>query len=246
MTEVFLEYRPLRWVNHVRRIKALHPDRWEELTAVQLIAAACVYKGTISDDSLIASMLSLKKRAVRRLSAYQKICIIDLLHFMATYKPYYTFIIPSIAGYACPQPRLKNETFGCFIFAETYFDRYTATSEPEFLSKFIACLYRDRPFDEADIARRAAAIAKEPLANREAIFINYILIREWLVETYPNVFKPADDKRKKEKSSWLDVYDTLVGDNLTRQKEYSELPVSTVLRYLDKRIKNSADESQVR
>ena len=57
--------------------------------------------------------------------------------------------------------RLKEETFGCFIFAETYFERYAANSEPEFLSKFIACYYRDGPFKESGINCRAGLIARQ-------------------------------------------------------------------------------------
>jgi len=246
MTTVELEYRPFRWLKYSRRIKTNHPDSWEELTPSQLIAAACLFKSSISDDSLIASMLCLKKRLVKRLSAYQKLCILNLLRFLNNYKPYYEFILPEIAGFSRPLPRMKDETFGCFIFAETYFERYAATSEQEYLSKFIACLYRDQKFMESDINPRAEKIANQPFQTQEAIFINYLLIREWFIEEYPLVFKPAVDQTKKEKSTWLDVYDAVVGDDIVKQEEYANLPISTVLRYLNKRIKTNQDESKIR
>jgi hypothetical protein len=246
MTAIEIQYRPIGWLNISRKISTTHPDSWEELTPTQFISAACVFKETISDDKLIASMLGLRQRIIRKLSPYQKFSLIELLKFLETYKPYYEFIIPEIAGFRRPQPRLKDETFGCFIFAETYFERYASTSEPEYLSKFIACFYRESPFKESDIASRAKIIADQPLILQEAIFINYILIREWYTEEYPLVFKPAEDQSRKERSTWLDVYDAVVGDDIVQQAQYANLPISTVLRYLNKRIQSNKNESKVR
>jgi len=108
----------------------------------------------------------------------------------------------------------------------------------EFLSKFIACWYRPGLFKESEINTRAEIIARQPLVTQEAIYINYFLIREWYTTEYPEVFRPAEDQTKKEKSTWLDIYDAIVGDDIVKEQEYAELPISTVLRYLDKRIKN--------
>jgi hypothetical protein len=242
MTRIDLEYYPFPFLPYSKRIKTQHPDSWEELTPAQLVSAACVMMGSISDDSLIASMLSLKKRIVNRLSAYQKYTIISLLKFLDSFKPYNEFLIPEIAGYKRPLPRLKNETFGCFIFAETFFERYATTHDPEFLAKFISCLYRDGDFSEHIIAPNAARIRKACKVTQEAIFINYFLIREWYTQEYSNVFKPAENPDKKEKSSWLDVYDAIVGDDIVKADEYASLPISTVLRFLDKKIKQSENE----
>ena len=238
MTSIELEYQPFRWLPFRRHLKTSHPDSWDELSPRQLITAACVFKETISDDRLIAAMLGLKRRVVKRLSAYQKFTLIGLMKFLETYKPYYEFIIPEIAGFSRPLPRLKNETFGCFIFAEAYFERYAATGDPNYLCRFIACFYRDSEFRESDITGRAQLIAKESAVMQEAVFVNYFLIREWYTQEYPLVFKPAEDQTKKEKSSWLDVYDAIVGDDIVKQEEYANLPISTVLRYLNKRMTN--------
>jgi len=238
MTPVEFRYHPFRWLNYTKRIRCRHPDTWEELTPAQFIAAASVFKAALSDDILITSMLNINKRMVRKLAPYQKLRIIELLKFLETFKPCFEFILPEIAGFKAPNPRLKDETFGCFIFAETYFERYASTSEPVFLSKFIACFYRDCLFKESDITSRADIISKQPAVTQEAIFINYILIREWYMLEYPLVFQTVDDaSKKREKSTWLDVYDILLGDDIVKQEEYASLPISTVLRYLNKKIK---------
>ncbi len=242
MTPIEIHYHPLWPLPWTRTIRTSHPDTWEELSPSQLIAAASVYRAAVSDEGLIASMIGLRRKVVKRLSRYQKFRIIQLLSFLDTYKPYSEFILPEIAGFLRPLPRLKNETFGCFIFAETYFERYGSTGDPEYLARFIACFYRSGPFLEEDIATNAMRIAREPILRQEAIFVNYFLLREWYTREYPLVFAPAGDQSRGGKSSWLDVYDTIVGDDIVRQEEYATLPISTVLRYLNKRIKTSRDE----
>lgn len=245
MTPITLEHCPIRWLRYSHKLKCQHPDAWSELTPKQLLAAVRVMQETISDNELIATMLDIKPRLVKRLSPYQKFCIVDLLGFLETHNPYYEFILPGIGPYVRPQARLKDETFGTFIFAETFFAKYAESKDKQYLSKFIACYYRSGAFKEVDINPHAVIIAKLPAEEQEAVFVNYFLIRQWFVEQYPNVFQPAGDQTKKEQSSWVDVYDAIVGDNIVQQAEYADLPISTVLRYLDKRIKTNRHEGKV-
>ena len=246
MTPIKLEYFPLPWIRYSRKLKCSHPDSWGELTPLQLIAAVKVMQESITDDELIASMLCIRKGLVKRFSSYQKFCIIHLLGFLESHNPYYEFIIPALGEFRRPQARLKDETFGTFIFGETYFEKYATSGDKQYLSKFIACFYRTGKFSEGDISRNAEIISRLPEVQQEAVFVNYFLIREWYVEQYPNLFEPAADQTKKEKSSWIDVYDAIVGDNIVQQGEYADLPISTVLRYLDKRIKTQRHEGKVR
>jgi len=245
MTPIELEYFPSRWIRFSRELKTTHPDSWSELSAGQLIAAVRVMQETIPDDDLIASMLGIRKRLVKRLSPYQKFCIIDLLGFLESHQPYHEFILPAIGKLSRPQPRLKDETFGTFIFAETFFEKYAATGDTAYRAKFISCYYRAGAFREADIKTNSVVIAKLPADEQEAIFLNYFLIRQWFVEQYPSVFEPATNQAKKEKSSWIDVYDAIVGDDIVKEAQYANLPISTVLRYLDKRIKTNRHEGKV-
>jgi hypothetical protein len=245
MTPIELEYQRFRFILRTRKLKTSHPDSWSELSPIQLLAAVRFIDGTINDDEVIIVMLNLTKRLVRRLTPYQKFCIIDLMSFLQTHTPWYDFILPTIGEFRKPQARLKDETFGTFIFAETYFDKYLKSEDKEYLAKFIACYYRTGKFLEADIRPNSESIVLEPLVKQEAIAINYTLIREWLIQEYPNVFQPAEDQTKAAQSTWLDVYDAIVGDDIVKQAEYADLPISTVLRYLDKRVKHSKHEGKI-
>lgn len=243
MTEIEIRYRPISFLPWTRKILTRHPNAWPELTPAQFIAVACVYRGTMTDDRLISSMLGIPRRIVRKMAAYHKLKIIEMIEFIKDPAPHYEFIIRSVASFPCPKPRLKNETFGTFIFAEHYFSRYNDKSDPQDLDRFIACWYRPGKFSESEVEQVAKKICKEDLAVREAVFINYQLIREYLVVTYPNVFKTeAQTKKSDDRNTWLDVFDAVVGEDIKDQDKYANLPVSTVLRTLDKRIKKQLED----
>lgn len=245
MNEITIAYRPVRILPWTKKIETTHPAKWDELSPAQLIAVACVYKGTMTDDGLISAMLSIPRRFVRRMAPYHKLKIIELIEFIKDVKPYNEFIIEKIGSYRAPKAKLKDETFGTFIFAESYFSRYNEKSDPEDLNRFVACWYRTGKFEEKELEKNALYISAHDLAKREAIFINYQLIREYLVATYPYVFRTnSETTEREEKTTWVDVFDAFVGDDLKDQDKYADLPISAVLRHLDKRIqKNLEHES---
>jgi hypothetical protein len=243
MNTLSIEYRPIPWLRFNRKVELCHPENWGELSPEQLILASGVLKGTLSDDRVIQMMTTLPKKVIRRMSSYQKLRICELLIFLNDFTPYHEFIIPKIAFLSRPKPRLKDECFGTFIFAETHFARYEKSGDVKDLDKMIVCYYRSRAFREADIDINAHAIRKEDPTIKEAIYLNYILIREYLAITYPHVFTPSSDPDQKQNSTWVDVFDAVVGEDLVQQENYAKLPLSTVLRFLDKQIvKNNSRE----
>lgn len=243
MNQITVEHKPFKFLPLTRKIKTSHPEKWDEMTPEQLIIGASVMEGTVTDDRVIQLMTGLKKRIVKRLTPYQKLRIIELLVFLNDFTPYHEFIIPSIGNLIKPKPRLKDETFGCFIFAETYFLQYEKTFDEDHLCKFIASYYRDSDFSEDRINRNASLVKKAPDAVKQAIYINYILIRKYLAENYPYVFQQSDDtSQTKETASWLDVYDAIVKDDIVHQDQYAKLPINNVLRYLNNNIKSNRNK----
>ena len=239
MNHIKIEYKPYRLLPS-RKLNLNHPEKWEELTPEQLIIGASVLEGIVSDDKVIRVMTGLKRRVIKRLTPYQKLRIIELLKFLNDFTPYHEFIIPALGHLKCPKPRLKDETFGCFIFAETYFFKYELSYDESALDKFIACFYRDREFDEKFLDENSLLVSKQKYIVRQAIYTNYKLIREYLVLNYPYVFSREEDQSSnKDQSKWLDVFDAIVKDDIVRQEDYARLPISTVLRYLNNQIKNS-------
>jgi len=240
MTEIKLHYRPIPLIGWKRGLTLRFPVSWVELSDRQMITVSRILEGTVSDDKVVRSMLGISRKVARRLTSYQKYNLMSLLSFINHYDAHHTFIIPEVQGFTSPEPRLKDEPFAAFLFAEHYFDRYVKTSDLEDLCRFVACWYRNGEFSEKDLESRSRNLMKADRNTLDAISLNYNLIREWLAESYPAVFAYSDPKQiPKTEASWLDVLDAIVGEDIIHHDDYASLPVNTVLRFLNTRIKES-------
>lgn len=257
MEKVTLQYRPISFLSWTKPFNLEHPSKWDELTAKQLIAVACLFHGTINEHRLIQIMLNIPKRVIKKLDDYQVYKLIELMEFLKNKRPpYQEFILKELKvgrlKLIAPDKQLKGVTFGEFIFADTYYMNYAVSSNEEDLNKFIACFYRSTakgvkvPFKENELEQRASLISKLPLHEREAVAMNYGMIREWLERSYIYVFPKVDEENKKpgtkkktSNGSWVDVFDNLVGDDIVNEQGYAELPASTVLRKMNKAIKEN-------
>jgi hypothetical protein len=232
-----------------RKISATLPERWDELTAKQLVLIARNYISTVEETEMLSGLLGLKKSIVVMLDNYQRFCIACELDFMEDFKPHYAFVIRELNRLACPRPRLEGMSFGQFMFADTYYEVAITSEDPGQLNKFIACLYlpEGKPFNEQLIEDRSDYVNLffKP-EEKTAISLNYRLVKEWICERYPLLFrKPmaehAETKKDKNQvgSNWVKVYESLVGDDIVNQDNYSTLPVHTVFRYLTTKLKEN-------
>jgi hypothetical protein len=237
MIPVELEYRPIPFIPWTRRIEKKLPARWSELSESQAVYAPLIRTGALSDRKLLQIFLGLRKRITKRIDGYQAFCITRLLRFLDKPEPLDRFMISSIAGFKAPGRGLKGVTFGAFIFGDTFFQSYMSGKElrPD---KFIACFYTSGKFNENEIERNAAIIANEKPEKRVAIAVNYGLIREWMALAYPFVFQKKEVGEEDKSKGWVGVFDQIVQDDLANQDKYAQLPVSTVLRNINNRMKN--------
>jgi hypothetical protein len=232
-----------------RKISATLPERWDELTAKQLVLIARNYISTVEETEMLSGLLGLKKSIVVMLDNYQRFCIACELDFMEDFIPHYAFVIRELNRLACPRPRLEGMSFGQFMFADTYYEVAITSEDHGQLNKFIACLYlpEGKPFNEQLIEDRSDYVNLffKP-EEKTAISLNYRLVKEWICERYPLLFhkpmtEPAETKKDKNQvgSNWVKVYESLVGDDIVNQDKYSYLPVHTVFRYLSTKLKEN-------
>lgn len=237
MISITIEYKPLGFL-WKRMIETSFPERWNEMTPDQLTAVPKLYRGKISDSQVLQIFFGIKQNIAWRIDSYQRYRIIKNLDFIK--KPGATgiFIINEIAGFRSPGKNLKGVTFGAFIFGDTYYQNYISGKRGE-LDKFIACYYCNRKgFDDNLVDEHAALIKKSNIAKREAIAINYGLIREWLSELFPYVFRKVEKREKNQKNvGWVMVFDGVVGSDIVRQHDYAMLPAMEVLRFLNSKTK---------
>ena len=143
-----------------------------------------------------------------------------------------------------PAPHLKGMTWQQFITADTFSNWYRYTKRKAYLHHFIASLYieRGKSFAETDIDNVADDVERGlDIDTMEAVLVNWALIRRWLAGSYTSLFPRAlsDGKvtdRKEKPASWLEIFDALVQDDLTRLESYKTLEAMDVIRILNRRI----------
>ena len=255
MRKVTISYRPFRRLKYTRYIHGNFPSTWEETNPKQLIAIACLIKRSISDAQFLSIMTGLSKKNINKLDDYQRFQLIELFDTFHSDKPYNEFIIERLDCKGTllvrPKAKLKGVTFGQFIFMDTHFIDYQQSANIEDLNRFIAAAYLPygQRFAEHIIDANHKWVAKTDLLTREAIVINYHLIRDWLSEVYPRVFQKKSEetktkqktkKQKPDANSWIKVFDGLVGDDIINEDNYANLPLHNVLRHLTNQIKSTA------
>jgi hypothetical protein len=237
MIAVSVQYKPFGFLWR-RTLEKKLPARWSELTPDQIALVPKLYQGTVDDCKLLQVFLGIKKSIAKRIDRYQSYCILRNLKYIREPESLDKFIIKKLVGFKAPGDKLKDITFGAFIFGDTYYQNYI-TGKTEDLDKFIACFYYNRfGFEEKNIERNARIIGLTDIRIRWAVAINYGLIREWLAKAYPYVFQKAESGQKQEKpGGWVGVFDRVVGDDIVNQEKYADKPLSIMLRYLNRKTK---------
>ena len=236
MLAITIEYKPFGFFRR-RKLNTWLPEQWREMTPKQIAAIPRIQNGKIDDSKLLQIFLGIKRSIAKRIGSYQKYCILRNLKYIAKSEPVGTFKIKKIVGFKPPGDHLEGITFGAFIFGDTYYQDYIA-GKKEDLNRFIACFYYCwLGFNDKKIERNARIIGLGDLSTREAIAINYALIREYLAKAYPHVFQKAEKNKLNKSRGWVAVFDRLVQNDFGNQDKYALFPVSTVFRHLNNLLK---------
>ena len=78
------------------------------------------------------------------------------------------------------------------------------------------------------------------------VFMNWMLIKQWLGNSYPHLFPKSDVEKdakgetiKPKPVTWLPVFDSFVGDNVADMDAYKKMDCMDAFRLLNTRIKNT-------
>ena len=149
-----------------------------------------------------------------------------------------TLRIPKAGILRSPNPKLQEMPFMQFVYVDTFYMSYATNPRFETLCKLVSYLYSPKTgFNKQTADNNIDKIKKLDRNTLEALSLNYGLVRQWITERYPLVFPKQSSKRKNHDSSWLDVFDNIVGDDLKDRDKYAEVPVNAVFRFITKKIK---------
>lgn len=146
-----------------------------------------------------------------------------------------------------PAPMLADMSFQQFMTADSYFSYYCVTQREQFIDRLVASLYlqenevfvSDNENDTlVPMEEREAYVHKYiPAEKRFAVFVNWILIKNWLSRTFVYIFPRGKSDGKPQASEWLPIFDAFVGENVPFMREYQRMPCMDALRIIDGKIK---------
>lgn len=235
------------------------PETLSEATGQQFTALLALSQGRIAEEQFFINFFGIPEKVLSLLDLWQLYVLTEQLRDIwrmdkIDHFPIAEIIIPrnkkqtEALRLMAPAAQLKGMTFQQFMTVDQFYQWYVYTGKAQYVLSMVAALYLEdgKPFAELDIQRVTARLEEYP--DRwliEGIAFNWGMIRTWLSGAYRHLFPAGDAAKADEKGggkkqrpgSWLNIFDALVGDDLTRIETYKELPCMDVIRILDKRIK---------
>lgn len=234
------------------RITRHLPETWEEMTARQFVASVAFAKDMIEPLVFFKRFLDLTDKQLANLGTYELYTIGTLLGLLKNIPPMKSFIIDSLTidgrRFIAPGKALAGMTFMQFMTVDTYYNWYAANNDKDMLDMLCASLYLEQgiAFADTDMNQVLNVWHECDADTKEAIAVEWLFIKKWLSNRFKFVFPEPTDKQAKQShdkvalgNMWLDVYDSLVDDDLTRLESYKVLPAVDVLRIVNRRIKDS-------
>ncbi len=240
------------------------PETLSEATGQQFTALLALSLGRIAEEPFLLTFFDIQEPLLAQLDLWQLYVLTEQLRDIWKVSKIDHFPIekieipsdkkcPAITLHA-PLPQLRGMTFQQFMTVDQMYQWYAYTGKKQYLYSMIAALYTvsDTVFGLQDIDYISRRLQSYPDAWLfEGLAFNWAMVRVWLAEAYPYLFPTSeegnDDKKargvKQRPSSWLNIFDTLVGDDLTRIESYKTLACMDVIRILNKRIKKQNKKS---
>lgn len=230
---------------------------WDELDAEGLKLAALLWSGGLPRDKLLASFYAIPASVMKALDSYLVYCLTEMTTWLRRLDDSVdNFKIEELpdTGYFAPAPRLGGCTLEQFMMADTHFQRYAISQDADHLTLFIAALYHAKRQRDDNMGAKVKVVEGLDETVRQAVFLNFILVRRWLSRSYPYLFPPqqeADDdddevkhtKRKKrskpQATDWLAIFDAFMGDDVAFIERYKRMSALDAFRLMNRRIKQS-------
>lgn len=242
-----------------KKTRVMMPESYDEMTGEQFTALVSYSKGWISEDEFMLQFLGIERKLLDKLDRWTIYNINRLLDFLKDMKPTDKMYIGSIPAkvdgqiirLTAPGAKLSGMTFQQFMTVDTFFGWWVYSEKTPYLYNFITTLFTDpsKPFAELETEKYKEGILSMDGNTRdmmEAAVVNWMMIKQWLSNSYPYLFPtpPSDGKeekpkKKKKPGSWLEIFDSLVDEDLTRVETYQTLPAMDVIRILNGKIKNA-------
>ena len=217
---------------------------------MRFIALTRLQRGEINDTEFFSLFTGIPVSSLKRIPEFFTYSIQKQFAWINELKPYNAFFVREVkcgsTKLISPEPLLRKMTFGQFIFADTSFISWIELHDATDLNRFFASLYLSAgvEFSDEAVAASMTVVNDVPDSTKEAVALNWHMIREWLGEVYPLIFaKPKDDGKEKPRrqvnNTWIKMFEQMVGDDIINQDRYASVPIQNIFRYMTSRIRES-------
>lgn len=219
------------------------PEHWREMSERQFMAVCKLSGKELDEVTFYSEYFGIPKEWVKSIDIYYFYVLSTLLEVVRQMDAFGDFIIKKIGHFVCPMPNLSGMTFHQFMTVDTFFTWYLQTDNRKFLDRMCAALYlkSGEDFATLDIDERVKEWAPFE-SDKTALLISWTIIKKWLAKAYPYLFPSGTDEVNKHGSrkisnTWLEIFDTLVQEDLGRIDSYKKLEAMDVIRIVNRRIK---------
>lgn len=223
------------------------PESWREMSEKQFIAACSLADGKVEEYEFYSQYFGIPADGVDALSLYDFYMLNSLMNFMREPAMLNSFKIARVADFIAPLPALASMDFEQFMMVDTFFNWYVQTENDAYLNRMCAALYlmRGEKVSDLNMSDRAKTWELVNTPVKYAIMVNWSMVRMWVANAYPYLFPSGDseaprvkNKNPKLSSTWLDIFDALVEDDLSKIASYKRLHCLDVIRIVNRKIKN--------
>ena len=217
----------------------------------QFLAIVGITYDDLSDVQFYVQFFGLDEKVVREMDMYTFYVLNSLLSFTMKTNGMSSFIIHSmklkdskgrVLRVDAPRPKLSGMTFQQFMMVDTFFTWYMQTQNKNYLISMCACCYlnEEDDFFTMDMDERVKLWKECNPTALNAGLVQWTFIKAWLSGAYSSLFPKGNveevSKKKgkvKISNAWIEIFDMLVADDLTRINPYKRLECMDVIRIVN-------------
>lgn len=232
------------------------PSAYSEMNERQFVAAVAYASGLMGEQELLRKLLGKNFRMID----FPQWVMLDI-------RPRLEYIRQMREGCSClhlrevsfllgrtyyaPADSLAGMSLQQFMSVDNFFSFYCFAHDESMLHRMLACLYlrKHRTFVKksakdvlVDIGEEEAYIAHHfPDEVKLAIFVDWILTKNWLSRLYKYLFSGGggDGSTQKGGTDWLTVFDSFVGDHVAEMEKYQAMECMDAFRIMNNKIKEA-------
>jgi len=236
-----------------KKVRSFVPESWEELSEGQFLAIVGRTFNLLEEGEFYAKYFGISADMVADMDLYYFYVLNSLLSYTRKPARLQTFIIHQVklvnskgttVMLKAPEASLAGMSFQQFMMIDTFYTWYQQTKERKFLLSMCSCCYlkEDEDFFSLVMDERLDYWEQCSEIELKSILVQWSIIKEWLSNAYQYLFPKGGDAdsgtggKVKVTNTWLEIFDTLVADDLTRIETYKHLHCMDVLRVINHKI----------